>query len=375
MKIALDCRSVFPGRGGIGRHTEALARWLPRVDAENQYLLLTSHRQKEPLSSSGQVTQEACPAAMIDEVWEQVQLPGILEEHGVDLYHNPCFSLPVVRTTRWRVATVHDAIFRAHPEMVDPRLRDYLDRWTGHSVDAGDAVITVSEFSKKEIVRLYGVSAEKVRVVYNGIDPKTSELPAKLPADEFLRKYGVQGKFVLYVGALEAKKNIDRLLEAYAMLRKEGTCSAMQLVLAGGRGGQDFDPEAAVRRKSLSGSVVLAGYVPDEDVPRLMRMAELFVYPSLYEGFGLPPLEAMACGTPTVVSDASCLPEVVGDAALVASAHDAEDLAEKMRVGLTNAKLRRTLGHAGRQRAAQFQWEQAARRTLDVYRSVAGATR
>ena len=172
------------------------------------------------------------------------------------------------------------------------------------------------------------------------------------------------------MGSLEPKKNIDRLLAAFAQLARGGTDDAT-LVLAGGRGGKSYAADAAIDRLGLRDRTHLTGYLDDADIVTLMQMADLFVYPSLYEGFGLPPLEAMACGTPVVVSDATCLPEIVGGAALVASAEDVDEIAAAMRRGLEDRNLRRALTLAGRRRAREFTWERTARQTLAVYESVA----
>lgn len=377
-RIAIDCRSVFPGMGGIGHCTRSLVRAIAEADGSHDYVLVTTDRGGagrlvEGTPAAGRNFRElSFPAGMIDERWEQLQLPTVLADNDIDLYHSPCFALPVVETTRARVATVHDVVFRARPELVDAGLRGYLDRWTEHSLDVADAIVTVSEFSKREIVGAYGAPAEKVHVIYNGIGPEFQGREAGDAGKQLREKHALPERFVLYVGSLEAKKNIDRLLDAFSILVKEGRAGDRELVLAGGRGGQAYDVEAAIDRAGVREHVIVTGYVADEDVPVLMNMADLFVYPSLYEGFGLPPLEAMACGTPTVVSDAACLPEVVGDAALVAPAEDATGLAAVVERALGDKTLRGKLSQLGPKRAADFTWQRAARETLALYESLIG---
>ena len=373
MRIAIDCRSVFPGMGGIGHHAEQLVRAIAEQDGRATYALLFTERKKpEPLTRRQSFQELVFPAGMIDERWEQIQLPTVLADNEIDLYHSTCFSLPVVKTTEWRIATVHDVVFRTRPDLVAPKLCDYLDTWTEHSLEVADAVITVSEFSKGEITRAYGTPPEKVHVIYNGIEPRFSERVGVKAKKSVRKKYGLPEKFVLYVGSLEPKKNIDRLIEAFAMLAEGGDVGRRKLVLAGGGGGMAYDVEEAIAKAGAKGKVVVTGYVQDEEIVALMNMADLFVYPSLYEGFGLPPLEAMACGTPTVVSDATCLPEVVGEGALVAPAEDVSALAEAMDKGLSDLKLRRSLIQRGRKRAADFTWKRAAGETLALYESVSG---
>ena len=373
MRIAIDCRSVFPGRGGIGRHAENLVRALAGVDGHHQYLLLFTRRKGDlRLIGSDAFAELVFEAGMIDERWEQLQLPTVLADNGIDLYHNTCFSVPVVQTTQWRVATVHDVVFRVHPELVDPKLCDYLDRWTEHALDVADAVITVSEFSKGQISDAYGTASEKVHVVYNGVEEHFRPGVSKRMAREVREKHKLPERFVLYIGSLEPKKNIDRLLEALRSLVEARAVKGHKLVLAGGAGGKGYDVAQAMDLAGVREHVLVTGYVDDSEVAPLMNLADLFVYPSLYEGFGLPPLEAMACGTPTVVSDASSLPEVVGDGALVAPATDAAGLAEQMARGLRDAKLRRRLKARGRKRAREFTWARAARETLALYETAAG---
>lgn len=378
-RIAIDCRSVFPGMGGIGHCTRSLVRAIAEADGSHDYVLVTTDRGGagrlvEGTPAAGRNFRElSFPAGMIDERWEQLQLPTVLADNDIDLYHSPCFALPVVETTRARAATVHDVVFRARPELVDPGLRDYLDRWTEHSLEVADAIITVSEFSKREIVGSYGTPPDKIHVIYNGVGPEFHRRDPGEPGKRLREKYALPERFVLYVGSLEAKKNIDRLLEAFAMLVTEGRAGDTKLVLAGGRGGQAYDIEAAIERAGVREQVVVTGYLPDGDIPALMNMADVFVYPSLYEGFGLPPLEAMACGTPTVVSDASCLPEVVGDGGVVAPAEDAAGLASAMARVLGDEALRGELAKRGPGRAAEFTWQRAAGETLSLYESLIGA--
>ena len=372
MRIALDCRSVFPGRGGIGRYAECLAQRLPALDPGNDYLFLTTSRQTEPLAPAPNVVQLPVPAGMIDSWWEQLQLPGLLREYGVALYHNPCFALPVVASCRWRVATVHDVVFRARPELVEPQLRRYLDEWTEHAVGAADALLTVSAFSRDELVKHYQADAAKVHVVPNGVG--AAWRPARAADQRRIRReYQLPETFVLYLGSLEPKKNLNLLLAAQAQLAAAGV--APLLVLAGARGGPEYDLPGAIQRRGLAELVRVLGYVPEAAVAPLLSAATLFVYPSHYEGFGLPPLEALACGTPVIVAEGSSLGEVVGPAGVVVPPTDPAALAAAMRRLLDDDAARRELAARGRERAAGFTWEATAQGTLQVYRGLTGGAR
>lgn len=368
MRIALDCRSVFKGHGGIGSHAEKLARVLTDADKKSTYLLLTTSRLQETLTKQKNTVQLSFEAGMIDQNWEQLKLPDILKENKIDLYHNTCFSLPVVNTVKYRVSTIHDIVFRTIPELVDDSLRDYLDHWTEHAAKVADKIITVSEYSKNEIVKYYKISPDKISVIYNGIAPEFTKASTE-KIEAVRKKYKIPETFVFYLGSIEPKKNIDLLFDAYRILPQnlKTTCP---LVLAGGRGGKSYDLESAVRKRNLQKQIMLLGYVDDLDVVPLLSAASVFVYPSRYEGFGLPPLEAMACKTPAIVSNASCLPEVVGDAALIADANSPEDLMGKIKIILKDEDLRRNYSKKGYQRSKEFTWKKAAEQTLKIYRGL-----
>jgi glycosyltransferase involved in cell wall biosynthesis len=370
-RIALDCRSVFPGMGGIGRYSAMLAASLPKLDSENEYHLIVTERKGEaPLCNVSGCSERRFECGMIDERWEQLELPGELSALDVDLYHNTCFSLPVAGGARHMVSTVHDVIFRRHFELVNERLRTYLDRWTKVSLELADAVITVSEFSKREICDLYGVSPAKIRVVYNGIDERFFLKPTKQSTEVARRKFGLSDKYVLYVGAIEEKKNISRLLAAWRKVVSSKAHGGRKLVLAGGGGGQEYDVKEAIKTAKLTRSVVLPGYIPDENLVAVMGGADLFVYPSMYEGFGLPVLEAMACQVPVVTSKTSSLGEVAGDAALLIDPESVDELAEGMVSVLSNQKLASKLIKNGKARSAVFTPEACASETLAVYQEV-----
>jgi glycosyltransferase involved in cell wall biosynthesis len=374
MKIVVDARCVFRGKGGIGRYAQGLLDALAWSDMSDELVVLFSGvAPSDDLDLPDRVACFAVPAAMIDEMWDQLHLPAVLVHLAADIYFNPAFGTPVLATCR-RVATIHDVVFERHPELVEAGLRRHLQRAARFTVDHADRILTVSEFSKREIGEVYGVAPERVRVVCNGIDPRFHPValsPQKRASISQDLKLPQDTPFLLYVGAIEPKKNIENLLRAYAGVRER---IPHRLVLAGGQGGMPWDPGLVIDGLRLADSVRVVGYVPDEKAVELMNLADGFVYPSLYEGFGLPPLEAMACGTPTLVSSASSLPEVVGDGALVADPRDVEELGEGIVRLATDEGLRAELTARGRQRASQFTWERAARELLAVFAELAAET-
>ena len=374
MRVLLDCRSVFPSMGGIGRATAALASHLPPAltPGDELLLLLGTRRPGEGqlclLRREG-VEVQALPseASMLDPAFEQLELPGLLRRYEVDLVHMTCFTSPVAAERVARVSTVHDVVFRRRPELVEPWLREYLDLWTGVSCRIADAVLTPSGFSRDEIMACYGrpssvlAPALGVVVVENGVEARFRAIQ---------RRPSEGAPFLLYVGALEPKKNVPALLHAFARLLERAPSLPHILVLAGGRGGQELDLERALKEAGPARQRVrVMGHVPEEQLLALYARADAFLYLSEYEGFGLPPLEAMAAGVPTVVADRASLPEVVGDAAIRVDPADTDQVAGELQALLTDTTRQADLARRGRGRAAAFTWERAAARTVEVYRA------
>jgi glycosyltransferase involved in cell wall biosynthesis len=348
--------------GGIGRYTEELAAALDRIGAGPVVL----HAGSRPAGADGR----ALPGARL--------LPGLLtlgqaeigwlaRRHGLRVIHDPTGCMPLLLTGARRVATVHDVIPYVFPE-TSTRL-DWLiyHIWLPLAVRRVDVVITDSTVSKSGILRFLRVKPEKVSVIplaanarYRPLDPE-----AIRPA---LARYRVEPPYILYVGSLESRKNLPRLLEAYARLRE--LLPAWTLVIVGARKWKFTPIFETVRRLALEPHVHFTGFVEEADLPALYNGADLFAFPSLYEGFGLPVLEAMACGTPVVTSNTSSLPEVAGDAALLVDPTDVEAIAAAMARVLTDPALAQEMRGKGLAQASQFTWERTARETLAVYETV-----
>ncbi len=288
----------------------------------------------------------------------------------MDLFHATEHLLPRLSSVR-TVFTLHDLIFLFHPETHKPLNRWFLTLMMPRFLRAADAVIAVSECTRRDAVRAYGIPEEKITVIYEGVSPRFR--PASPEAIQAVRaKYRLPERFILYVGTIEPRKNLTALLEAYAALQSRNTQHAARLVIVGKKGWLYEGFFRRLRELGLEERVYFTGYVPDEDLPALYSAADLFVFPSLYEGFGLPVLEAMACGVPVVCSNTSSLPEVAGDAALLADPTDIRALAAAMERALTDEALRASLRARGLERARQFTWEEAAKRTVEVYHQVLG---
>ena len=309
-------------------------------------------------------------------IWEQTCLAAISRE--VNLIHGLAFAAPLASSCP-TVVTVHDLSFLRYPSAFRPFNRSYLSLITKASTRRATRVIAVSASTRQDIINLIGVPAERVIVVPNGVNPEFS--PAD-PVDvsDYRQRVGLPGRYMLFLGTLEPRKNLVRLLEAYALLRSRDPDDSANisaptippLVIAGAKGWFYQEIFTRVTDLGLADQVIFPGFVPAEELPWWYRGAELFVYPSLFEGFGLPVLEAMACGTPTITSRASSLPEVAGDGAILVDPEDVALLAEAIHRVLTTPSLAGQLRTAGLRQAARFPWERTAAATREVYRSVLG---
>jgi glycosyltransferase involved in cell wall biosynthesis len=284
----------------------------------------------------------------------------------VDLFHSPDFTLPPVRGGTRTIVTVHDLSFLHVPSCFEPPLLDYLRTNVPQAVHRADWVLADSENTRRDVIELLGVPAEKVSVIYPGVEPRFRPGYDRQTLDRVRAKYGLPSRFILSVGTVQPRKNYARLIEAFARLEEPD----LRLVIVGGLGWLYEDIFAAIRSMGLEDRVTVTGYVEDVDLPAVYNLAEVFALPSLYEGFGIPPLEAMACGLPVIVADNSSLPEVVGDAGVLVNAYDTASLAEGLTRLLGDPALRQRLSQRGRARAQTFTWRQAAQSLLTTYRQV-----
>jgi len=294
-----------------------------------------------------------------------VDLPALARRHGADVLH-VTYAGPLLCHCPM-VVTVHDVSFRRNPEWFSPRDRLVLNTGIGATLRRARAVITISRFSRGEISRFYGIPEALIHVTHLAPGAAVAgqqSAAGAAPSGKFsnLRPY------VLAVGNLQPRKNLARLASAFAGVCRRG--APHRLVIAGKAEWKESDVYRAIRECGIEDRVVLPGYVPDGDLPDLYRDADVFVFPSLYEGFGLPVLEAMACGAPVVCSSAASLPEVAGDAALMADPNDTGSIENALMEVISDPVLRASLRAKGQARAAGFSWRRTAEETLAVYRSV-----
>ena len=354
---------------GVSRYIANLLTYLPQVDTQADYFAYLGDSRIACPGWSRRIARLNTGRPPVRILWEQVAQPWAARYDRLDLLHVPVYVGP------WNspcpvVVTVHDLSFFLYPELFRRYNRLYLQALTRRTVARAVRVIADSASTRADILRLLGTPPEKVSVIPAGVGVEMRPIGAAEQMQALRRRYGLPEHIILYLGTLEPRKNLPLLLEAYAQLRRTG-CTH-RLVLAGGKGWYYEDIEATVTRLGLREEVLFPGHVPDEELPLWYNAADLFVYPSLYEGFGLPPLEAMACGTPVITSNAASLPEVVGDAGLIVDAHSAPALAEAMAQLLGDPQRRRQLRQAGLARARLFSWRATASKTAALYHEILG---
>lgn len=303
-------------------------------------------------------------------LWEQAVAPLVLRQICPDLVHGMGFALPLL----WQgpsVVTIFDLSFVRYPQRLGMERRLYLRAVTQASARMARRVITISESSKTEIVALLGIPAEKVDVAPPGVSPDFRPLPAEEVA-AFREHQQLPERLILYVGTLEPRKNLETLVHAYARLPQRG---AVKLALVGARGWQVESLFALIERLNLTQDILLVGYVPRETLPLWYNVAEVFAYPSIYEGFGMPPVEAMACGIPVVTSNTTSLPEAVGAAGVLLPPTDVDAWAETLARLLDDPAARAERATLGCQHARRFRWDFTARQTAESYRRALGVSR
>jgi glycosyltransferase involved in cell wall biosynthesis len=351
---------------GIHRYIQALLGELATRDGVRTVAFVADRQAAASLPAGLEVRSVPAGARRptLRIAWEQLALPAALARARVHLYHGAAYAMPLLGRVP-AVVTVHDLSFFRMPETLSPFQAFYLRAATRLSVRRAAAVIAVSQFTADELAAVLGASAGRVHVVHNGCDPAMRRPPDDLVA-AYRRRAGLPDRFVLAVGTLQPRKNLAVLLDAYAVLaRRDG--SPPPLVIAGAAGWGDTDTANALRRRGIEPLVRLAGYVPADQLPFLYAAATLMAFPSRYEGFGLPAVEAMACGTPVVAARAASLPEVCGGAACLVEPTDAAAWAGELGRLWERPDERARLSAAGLRRARDFSWAQAADGTLAAY--------
>ena len=383
MRIAIDYTAATRQAAGIGNYVRSLVDAMLAQDSTNQYTLLTSGRppQERPFPDAPNVRGRSLviPDRYLNILWYRWRLPisATFFTGHVDLYHGPDFVLPPLNGKLRKIVTVHDLAFLEHPEYAVPQLAAYLRKVVPEAVSAADTVVAVSGETRRTLVEHFSTPPAKITLVPNGIRSYLRRVTDPILLEAVRYKFDLKSPLVLGVGTLEPRKNHLGLIKAFHRAASSGNKQARpaMLAIAGGEGWMYDETRQAVADLKLEKKVRFLGRVSDLDLMLLYSLADVFVFPSFYEGFGVPPMEAMACGAPVITSNSSSLPEVVGDAALLVDPHDTGGMAQAMLRVLGDPRLQEELRQKGYERARRFTWAESARKMLNIYAQVyAGKT-
>src|SRR5450432_1159169 len=374
MKIGINALFFQYPATGNGQYMTHLLSALAQIDSQNEYILLGP----QPVETS----QNAFPyhvqplpdfAAKNSNVgkvvWEQFTGPGAAQKHGVDVFHVPYFAPPLFPRTS-TVVTIHDVIpMRLPAYQPDTRVKAYM-RLVARAAHNATQIITVSQHARQDIIDVLKLPADRIHVIYEAAGEEYQPVSDPEILAKTRARYGLNERYIFYLGGLDQRKNVPQLVRAFSHVHRSLGDPNLQLLIAGNpdrqKGPLFPDPRPVAADLGMTGQIIYR-FVEEEDKPALYSGASLFVFPSLYEGFGLDPLEAMSCGAPVVCSNRTSLPEVVGDAALMVDPDDTHALVDAIRRVLTDEALQTDLRARSLQRAAQFNWQKTARETLAVY--------
>ena len=364
VRIGIDARKLHDF--GIGTYIRNLLRQLARIDRDTEFVLLCRPEDRATLASVGENFRPVVQTAGNYSIAEQLKVPLALKREGVSLFHAPHYVLPaLVRCPS--VVTIHDCIHLMFPQYLPNRAAlAYAQTSIGLAARRATRVMTVSESSKRDILRFVDTQPEKIDVIPNAYDERFAIEPDEADVVRVRERFQLHDPFVLYAGNVKPHKNVERLIQAFHVVRQRGL-DQLRLVIIGDDVSRYAALRRAVHRNQLHKYVRFLGYLPEETLAVMYRLASVFVFPSLYEGFGLPPLEAMASGTPVVTSNVSSLPEVAGDAAILVDPYDPAAIADGIYTVLTDDCVRGALRQKGLARARQFSWEASVRRIRQIY--------
>lgn len=370
MRIGIDARLVYYSRAGIGQYILQLTDALASQCDRDEFIMLQSRKDDTTITDHPYFNRAS--------IWtpshhplEQWTLRFEVNRLSLDLLHSPDFIPPLSRNCR-SVITIHDLAFLLYPHFLTKESARYYGQ-IDQAVRSADHIIAVSHSTKRDLIRLLGVSERKITVIHEAANKIYRPIDKRIARQRVAQDYGIDYDYILFVSTIEPRKNLPTLIQAYQKLSDSYKCDE-RLVIAGTKGWLSEEVFTSIEKLGLKDKVRFLGRVPSEALLHLYNAAILLVHPSFYEGFGLPPLEAMTCGVPVIVSNVSSLPEVVGDAAEMIDPNEADELTVAMHRVLTNEAHRRCMIDKGLKRAANFSWQRAAKETLEVYRRVGAAS-
>jgi glycosyltransferase involved in cell wall biosynthesis len=366
-RIGIDARKVQDF--GIGTYIRNLIHGLAALDEDNEYVLLTGPQGREELSGLPENFRTVIERSPVYSARELVAMSWRLARLRLDLYHSTHYVLPMFVPSRV-VVTIHDIIHLLYPQFLPNRLAFiYAQRMMRRSLNRADRAIAVSENTKSDLMEYFDIDSDAIRVIYNGVDEHFRERLSAEDLERWFRQLDIRPPYLLFVGNPKPHKNLDRVIQAYARALEIAPFDG-PLICVGDRTAAQFKLRQRAEQLGISDRVRLLGHVAQEVLPPLYQGATLFLYPTLYEGFGLPVVEAMASGTPVLTSNTSALKEVAGGCAHLVDPLDTERMAKAIARVMTDQEYRETLAEKGLARSRDFRWSLAAEKTLDLYREV-----
>lgn len=367
MKIGFDARGAIWYRGtGIGTYTYQLIKNLHLLDKNNSYRFFWPGDEFQNLDISRDDIFQSIESNK-DKFWEEVHVPTRVEQEKIDIYHVPQNGIGLPKTKDClQVTTIHDLIPYIYPETSSAGYLKIFLKDMPRIMEQSDMVITVSEHSKRDIQRYFNLPDKKVTVIYEAPETIYQPIENNIAKDFVKNKYGIHSKYLLYIGGLSHRKNVKNLILAFWRIQKD-IPEDYKLVIVGKMERSFKNLITLIETLDLKEKIIFTDFVPVPHLPYLYNAADLFVYPSLYEGFGLPPLEAMSCGTPVIASNLTSIPEVTGEAALLINPNDDISLASAIEKVLNNPEKLEQMSIHGLKQASKFTWESCARETLGVY--------
>ena len=367
MRIGIDARKLRDF--GIGTYIRNILMELSRLDQKSEYVIFCRPEDVDSGDVLGQNFRMVPETAPLYSISEQIRIPLSTSRERLDLFHEPHYILPPAIRCR-SVVTIHDCIHLMFPQYLPSRLAYFYAKASMWSATRkADRILTVSEASKRDILHFFDIAPEKVEVIYNAIDERFLAPADPQRMDLVRQRFQLDHPFVLYVGNIKPHKNIERLIDAFGRARNSGPDN-LKLIIIGDELSKYPVLRQSVHRHKLDKHVRFLGFQPLETLAAFYRLARAFVFPSLYEGFGLPPLEAMACGTPVVTSNVSSLPEIAGGAALLVDPHDPDAIARGIVQAVSDEPLRRSLIERGHARAHEFSWARSVAQIHRIYQEV-----
>lgn len=379
MRIGIDALPAGIEWGGLTTYVRQIIKHLIRIDKENHYILFIEKGRRIPFIQSDnlsikELSERPNMPNFYDSrvVWDQEHIGRALEEESIDLYFGPTFMAPLKRDCP-AVVTIHDLIFMTHPEFSPPGNREYYGKWAKLSAESAQGIIAISQNTREMMISYWQIPQERITVIPLAVGDEFKPIKDERKIGDVHRKYGLRDGFILYVGGTFPRKNLPTLIKAYALLQKDLRRKYQLVVLTGSSSGRGSERlRDLINSTNLDATIiediVVVDFVPQDELVMLYNAATVFVYPSICEGFGLPPLEAMSCGTPLVTSNAPAMNEVAKDAGVLVDPLNASEISGALEKMLLNAGLRKELSSKGLKRSKDFSWERTARGTLEVFK-------